>query len=146
MAGTINSSFSGCVIRWCCFWVIPKITRGFRVLSPFMSVHCHVSCNLHFRRRGSAVFTADVEVDNSQFGNQLQDVVATNMLENLTSALLERGPEIMVIIETEGDGGKIGDPIDYGSVQALGGNYGETLYICPTVTSLRVIGVYRTLM
>ena len=35
MAGTINSSFGGCVIQWCCFWVIPKITGGFRVLAPF---------------------------------------------------------------------------------------------------------------
>ena len=35
MAGTINSSFGGCVIQWCCFWVIPKITGVFRVLAPF---------------------------------------------------------------------------------------------------------------
>ena len=34
-----NPSFSGCVIQWCCFWVILKITVGFRVIAPF-------TCNL----------------------------------------------------------------------------------------------------
>ena len=35
MADSTNPSFGGCVIQWCYFWVIPKITGGFRVIAPF---------------------------------------------------------------------------------------------------------------
>ena len=37
MADSTNPSFGGCVIQWCYFWVIPKITGGFRVIAPFTS-------------------------------------------------------------------------------------------------------------
>ena len=47
MAGIINSSFGGCVIQWCCFWVILKITGGFRVLAPFSNL-LRITKN-HFR-------------------------------------------------------------------------------------------------
>ena len=38
IAGTTNPSFSGCVIQWCCLWVVPKITGGFRVIAPFTGI------------------------------------------------------------------------------------------------------------
>ena len=45
MAGTINSSFGGCVIQWCCFWVNLKITGGFRVLAPFTCGYIYTTEN-----------------------------------------------------------------------------------------------------
>ena len=35
MADSTNPSLGGHVIRWYYFWVIPKITGGFRVIAPF---------------------------------------------------------------------------------------------------------------
>ena len=86
----------------------------------------YIESNLYFHRRGSAVFTADVMVDNSNFESERQDAVSSKLLNDTKNALQERGDELLVIINTEGEGGIIGDPIlDTESVQVLDDNPGE---------------------
>ena len=64
MAGTTNSSFSGCVIQWCCFWVIPKITGGFRVIVPFIICKTHRSIlNSHIRQCNKVIDNLKVKIN-----------------------------------------------------------------------------------
>ena len=89
----------------------------------------YIESNLYFHRRGSAVFTADVMVDNSNFVSDSRETVSSKLLEDTKNALQERGDELMKIINTEGEGGIIGDPIlDTESVQILDDNVGEIPY------------------
>ena len=80
----------------------------------------------HFCSRGSAVFTADIEVDNSDFPNELQDAVALNILDDINEALETPSDELTAIINTNGSGGIIGDPIlNSLDILVLDTNYGK---------------------
>ena len=47
-----NPNFGGCVIQWCCFWVILKITGGFRVIALFTPPLLKYNCRYANWTRG----------------------------------------------------------------------------------------------